>query len=153
MRRALLLSTALLLTACGGGDSDEDPKQAYVEKASAVCEEAVTEFEALTVPTAPDGFAPYADQVVGILEKTEAELSALVPPEGDRAQLEQKALQPLSEVVEEGKAYAERVREAGADQGKLLTLLSERPSTKDIDQEFLRSYGLEPCADAVAAAG
>lgn len=151
MRRALLLSTALLLAACGGGGEDE--KQVYVDRASTICDEAVTEFEALTVPTTPEGFAPYADQLVGILEKTEAELSSLEAPEQDRAQLEQKALQPLSRLVEEGKAYAERVREAGGDQSKLLTLLSERPSTQDIDQEFLRSYGLEPCADAVAAAG
>lgn len=151
MRRALLLSTALLLAACGGGGEDE--KQAYVEQASSVCADAVTEFEALTVPTTPEGFAPYADQVVGILETTEAELSALAPPEDDRAELEQKALTPLAALVEEGKAYAERVRAAGADQGQLLTLLSERPTTEDIDREFLSSYGLQPCADAVAAAG
>jgi hypothetical protein len=151
MRRALLLSTALLLAACGGGGEDE--KQAYVEQASAICEEAVTEFEAVTPPSTPEGFAPYADQIVGILEKTEADLSALDPPADDRAELEQKALQPLGELVEEGKAYAERVREAGTDQSQLLALLSERPTAEDIDQEFLRSYGLEPCADAVAAAG
>jgi Tfp pilus assembly protein PilP len=150
MRRALLLSTALLLTACGGG---EDEKQAYVEQASAICEEAVTEFEGLTLPSTPEGFAPYADSVVAVLEKTEAELSALEPPTDDRAELEDKALDPLSRLVEEGKDYAEQVRAAGADQGKLLTLLSQRPSAADIDQEFLRSYGLEPCADAVAAAG
>jgi Tfp pilus assembly protein PilP len=151
MRRALLLSTALLLTACGGGGEDE--KQAYVDQASAICEEAVTEFEAVTFPTAPDGFAPYADQVVAILEKTQADLAALEPPADDRAELEQKALRPLGELVEEGRAFAEQVRAAGADQGKLLTLLSERPTPEGIDQEFLRSYGLEPCADAVAAAG
>jgi hypothetical protein len=150
MRRALLLSTVLLLTACGGG---EDEKQAYVDRASTICEEAVTEFEAVSTPTTPDGFAPYADQVVAILEKTEADLSALEPPADDRPELEQKALQPLGDLVEEGKAFAERVRAAGSDQGQLLALLSERPTAEDIDQEFLRSYGLEPCADAVAAAG
>jgi Tfp pilus assembly protein PilP len=151
MRRALLLSTALFLAACGGGGEDE--KQAYVEQASAICEEAVTEFEGLTLPSTPEGFAPYADSVVAVLEKTEAELSALTPPADDRAELEDKALEPLSRLVEEGKDYAQQVRAAGADQGKLLTLLSQRPSAADIDQEFLRSYGLEPCADAVAAAG
>ena len=150
MRRALLLSTALLLTACGGGD---DAKAAYVEDATAICEEAKTEFEALKVPTSPEGFAPYADQVVGIVEKAEAELGTLMPPEDDRAELQDRVLDPLNDLVAEGRTYAEQVRDAGQDQAKLLTLLSKRPSAADIDTEYLRSYGLEECADAIEAAG
>lgn len=150
MRRALLLSTALLLTACGGGD---DARAAYVEDATAVCEEAKTEFEALTVPTSPEGFAPYADQVVGIVEKAAAELGTLMAPEEDRAELQERVLDPLGGLVEEGRTYAEQVRAAGEDQAKLLSLLSQRPSAADVDTEFLRSYGLEECADAVEAAG
>lgn len=150
MRRALLLSTTLLLAACGGG---EDARAAYVEDATAICEEAKTEFEALTVPTSPDGFAPYADQVVGIVEKAEAELGTLMPPEDDRAALQERVLDPLAGLVKEGRAYAEQVRAAGDDQAKLLSLLSKRPSAADIDTEYLRSYGLEECADAIEAAG
>jgi hypothetical protein len=150
MRRALLLSTVLLLGACGGGD---DEKAAYLEDAAAVCENAVEEFEALTVPTTPDGFAPYADSLVGVLEEAHDELTALSPPADDRAELEQKALDPLEELVAEGKDYAAQVRDAGADQAKLLALLAERPTTEGIDTDFLRSYGLPTCAEAVEQAG
>ena len=150
MRRALLLSTVLLLAACGGG---EDEKAAYVESASGVCSGAVKEFEGLKVPTTPDGFAPYAEELVGILEAAQQELAGLTPPEDDQAELEDKVLEPFAALVQEGKAYAAEVRKAGTDQSKLLTLLSQRPTAKDIDTEYLRSYGLESCAEAVERAG
>lgn len=150
MRRALLLSTTLLLTACGGGD---DAKAAYVERAQSVCERAQADFEALTVPTTPAGFAPYADQLVAVVEDAQTELEALTPPEGDRKELQDRVLTPFAELVDEGKAFAEKVRAAGTDQGKLLPLLSQRPTTDGIDTEYLRSYGLKTCADAIEAAG
>ena len=151
MRRALLLLPLLLLPACG--DDGEDAKAAYVTEASEVCQSAVEEFEALSVPTTPDGFAPYADSLVGIIEDAHHELAALTPPEEDRAQLEERALDPLEELVAEGKTYAERVKDAGADQGQLLTLLSQRPKVDGIDVGYLRSYGLDSCAEAVEKAG
>ena len=149
MRRALLLSTALLLAACGG----EDEKATYVEQANAVCEDARAEFEALKVPTTPEGFAPYAEQLVAVVEKAQTELEALTPPADDREELESRVLRPLDGLVDEGKQYVEQVREAGADQSKLLALLSKRPSAADIDTEFLREYGAGTCADAIEAAG
>lgn len=154
MRRALLLLPFLLLPACSGNDGGgEDVKATYVAEAQQVCEDAVEEFEALTVPTTPEGFAPYADALVGIVEKTHHELAALTPPEEDRARLEERALDPLEALVAEGKAYAEQVRAAGADQAELLTLLSQRPKVDGIDVGYLRSYGLSSCAEAVEKAG
>lgn len=150
MRHALVLSGLLLVTACGGGD---DAKAAYVEQASAVCSDAQADFEALTVPTTPEGFAPYADQLVEVVAGAEGELSGLTPPEEDAAELEAKVLGPLAALVEEGQNYAEQVRAAGDDQTKLLSLLSKRPSVQGIDTEYLRSYGLEVCADALEGAG
>ena len=150
MRRVLLLSTALLLAACGGGG---DEKAAYVEQANAVCEDARAEFEALTVPTTPDGFAPYAEQLVGVVEKAQTELEALTPPADDRQELEERVLTPLEDLVDEGKQYVEQVREAGGDQSKLLALLSKRPTPEDIDTDYLREYGADACADALEAAG
>lgn len=150
MRRALLLSTALLLAACGGGD---DEKAAYVEQANAVCEDARAEFEALTVPTTPDGFAPYAEQLVEVVEKAQTELNGLTPPADDRQELEERVLTPFAGLVDEGKEFAEQVRAADGDQAKLLSLLSKRPSADDIDTDYLREYGAETCADAIEAAG
>lgn len=151
MRRALLLLPLLLLPACG--DDSEDVKAAYVSDATAVCDTAVEEFEALSTPSTPDGFAPYADSVVGIIEKAHSDLTALTPPEGDRAQLEERALDPLGELVTKGKGFADDVRAAGADQAKLLALLPERPTGSSIDVEYLREYGLDSCAEAVGKAG
>lgn len=150
MRAALLVSSVLLLAACGGG---EDEKAAYVDSASAVCSNAAQEFEGLTVPTTPEGFAPYAEQLVGILEDAHHELAALTPPEDDRAELEEKVLTPLEDLVGEGNDYVDQVRDAGTDQAKLLALLSERPTAAEIDVDFLRDYGLTSCAEAVEQAG
>lgn len=150
MRRALLLLPFLLLPACGDG---EDVKAAYVADATTVCDEAVADFEALTTPSTPEGFALYADELVGIIATAHEQLTALTPPEDDRAQLQERALDPLGKLVTEGEAYAEEVRAAGADQSKLLALLSTRPSGKSIDVEYLREYGLESCAEAVEKAG
>ena len=154
-RAALLLLPLLLLPACGGDDGGdgEDLKAAYVSDATEVCEGAVEEFEALETPTTPEGFAPYADALVGILEGAHHELASLTPPEADQARLQEKVVDPLEKLVTEGKAYAAQVRAAGADQAKLLTLLSERPTGKTIDVGYLRSYGLSACAEAVEKAG
>lgn len=154
MRRALVLLPLLLLPACGGGDDGgEDVKAAFVADATAVCEGAVEDFEALVTPTTPEGFAPYADSLVGILEDAHRELASLTAPEADKARLDEKVVDPLETLVAEGKAYAASVRAAGVDQAKLLTLLSERPTTDTIDVGYLRSYGLSACAEAVEKAG
>ena len=146
-----LLLSALLLTACGG--DDVDPKVAYVEQATGVCDEAQRAFEALATPTTPEGFAPYADELVGILETAQTELSGLTPPPEDEAELKSKVLDPFAEVVEQGKAFAGDVEAAGTDQAALLALISQRPSAAAVDTEYLRTYGLPTCADAIEQAG
>ena len=153
MRRARLLSTgllstALLLTACGGGG--DDAKAEYVKDASAVCERASAEFEALKVPTTPAGFAPYADEVVAIAEQAQRDLSELTLPSDDRKDLETKVLEPYADVVEEARQFAKKVRAAGEDQSKLLPLLGQVPDSGEVDLEYLRSYGLDACADVIA---
>lgn len=150
MRRALLLTGLALLTACGGGN---DAKAAYVERAEAVCERAQQDVEALTPPTTGAGFAPYAEQLVAIVEQAQQDLAALTPPEDDRAELQERVLTPLAEVVDQGREFAAKVRAAGSNQLQLLPLLSQRPTTDAIDTDFLRDYGLDTCAEAVEAAG
>lgn len=155
MRRVLLLLPLLLVPACsgGGGGEEADPKAAFVRDASVVCERASGEFEALTTPTAPAGFAPFVRDTVAVVEKAQLDLEELTRPPDDAAELDRKVLEPLAALVEEGKAYAVRVEAAGTDQAKLLPLLSQRPTGKAIDRDYLRSYGLGVCADAVDQAG
>ena len=150
MRSRLLLpalsTTVLVLAACGGG---EDEKAEYVEQASAVCSEAKAQLDAEQRPTAADGFAPFVQRVVEIAEVAEGKLLALEPPEDDKAELEQKLLDPLSAQVEQGRQYAAKVEAAGTEQAKLLPLLSQVPGTGDIDVAYVEEYGLKACTELI----
>lgn len=143
---APLVMTVLVLAACGGG---EDAKAEYVEQASAVCSDAKAQLDAEERPAAVEGFAPYVDRVVEIAEQAEGKLLALEPPEDDKAELEQKLLDPLSAQVEEGRQYAAKVEDAGTDSAKLLPLLSQIPDTGDIDLAFVEQYGLKACTELI----
>jgi hypothetical protein len=87
---------------------------------------------------------------VRIAKQAQQELAELEPPSDDRADLESKVLEPFADVVEEGEAFAEKVRAAGTDQAKLLPLLSEVPDAGNVDIEYLRSYDLDSCADVIS---
>ena len=141
------MSGLLLVAACGGGD---DEKAAYVQKANAVCERAAEESKGLKAPAAPADFAPYAEDLVEIAKRAQADLEQLEPPADDRAELEDRVLEPFAAVVREGEAFAEKVRAAGDDQAKLLPLLGEVPDAGEVDLEYLRDYGLETCADVIS---
>jgi len=142
-----VLAAVLLLPACG---DDGDAKAEYVKAATAVCDKAAQESEALKPPAAAADFAPYADGIVRIAEQAQRELSELEPPSEDREELERRVLEPFADVVEEGKAFAAKVRAAGEDQAKLLPLLGEVPDAGDVDLDYLRSYGLGSCADVIS---
>ncbi len=147
MRRGLLLTTVLLLAACGGGD---DAKATFVADAKAVCERAQADTDTLKSPATPAEFAPYADAVVQIAKQAQEDLSTLELPEADAEDLESKVLEPFGDVVAEGEAFAVKVKAAGDDQAKLLPLLGQVPDAGEVDLEYLRSYGLGTCADAIS---
>ena len=144
----------LVLPACSGGGGDEvDPREAFVERASAICSEADEQFHALPQPTTPEQFGPFVEQTVTIAEQAQADLDELTLPEEDRAELESKVFTPFAALVDDGRQFAEQVAAAGTDQSKLLPLLSQRPTSADIDLEYLASYGLPTCADAISQIG
>ena len=148
-RHALLLPVLLLPLAACGGDASADLKPAYLSDAQAACDRASTSFAGLQTPTAPAEFAPFVNQTLAIAETAQSELAALTPPEADRAELDSKVLDPFATLVEKAKGYAAQVEAAGTEQAALLPLLAQRPSADAIDLEFLRSYGLASCAEAI----
>ena len=107
MRSALVLAAVVLLSGCGGGGDD---KEAYVQDASAICQKAAAEKAELKAPAAPADFAPYAEGLVQIADRAQADLAELEPPSEDRAELEEKVLDPFADVVNEGHAFADKVR-------------------------------------------
>ncbi len=154
---ALALALALAACSSGGGDEREaepvDPKDAYVTAASEICSSADEDFAALAPPTTPESFGPFVQQTIGIADRAQSQLAALTPPEQDRADLQSKVLTPFAALVSQGKAWSAQVSAAGADQAALLSLLGRRPTSAGIDKQYLRSYGLQTCADAIARVG
>ncbi len=150
MKVSLAVLPLLLLTACGGGGGGDDPKAAYVAQATKVCEVAKTDADALPRPTGATDLKAFVDNTVAIAKRAQGELAALTPPEPDAAELTSKVLNPYAELVTAGEAYAKKVDAAGSDQAKLLPLLAARPTPDKIDLEYLRSYGLGVCADAIS---
>ena len=147
----LLLPVLVLgLAACGSDEpSGPDPKAAYLEQAAAICDGAEKELGALMAPGSPAGFGPYAEATVAIAEKAQKELAALILLEKDRAALQAKAFVGKAFL---GKAFVGKVKAAGSDQAQLPPLLSQVSQvsqTDGIDKDYLRSYGLGGCADAI----
>ena len=159
MRRLapVLALTLLPLVGCssddgGGGDSGpslEDRRETFVDAAEQVCTDANAEVTAIPAPTSVDTVAPYAEQVVAVLQRTVDEVAALEPPEEDQAELQEKVLGPLESDVGVAEQYAADVTAAAEanDQAGLLRLVQELPQTS-ADVEFMREYGLVECAKA-----
>jgi hypothetical protein len=148
-RSRLVLPAALLLVLPACGDDGED-REAYVAQANTVCQEALDIHATLAQPTAPGQVAPYVESLVRLARTTSERLSALTPPEDDREEVERRVLDPLAQQVEEGEAFAARVRAAGDDGAQLGALLADIPGLGDIDVQFARDYGMDTCADAAA---
>ncbi len=157
--RSLVLTLPLLLVlpACSGGEdgqSLEDRRAAYVEQAEEVCIASNEQVQELGTPTSIAEIPAAADQAVEIVRSTVDEITALEPPEEDRAEVTEKVLEPLADDVGRAETYAEEVRAAadGGDSATLLGLVSQVPSTT-ADVAFMRDYGLVECAKAAELAG
>ena len=152
MRRLAAALPLLLVAACsgGGGDDLEERRNAYLDRAEAVCERTNADIDALGTPAGVEQVPEFADKAVAIVQRTVEELSAVEPPEEDRAEVEQKVLEPLADDVETAEQYAEQVKAAAAanDQAGLLRLLQESPQTT-ADVAFMRDYGYVECVEAV----
>lgn len=153
MRRLLLVLPLVLgVPACSDDGAGQTPapdqREEFVAAAERICSDANDEVAAVATPTTVDTVAPYAEQVVGVLDRTVAELSALELPEDD-AELTEKVLDPLRADALTARDYAAQVRAAAdaGDSAALLDLVAALPNTT-ADLAFMRSYGLTQCAAA-----
>lgn len=152
MRRALVVLALLVTPACGGGGGggDADAKQAYLEKAEAICTRANEAQAAEPSPNDAKSIAVYVRRLVTLAGDAAAELAALEPPEDDAAELDAKVVRPLQEQLAVARDYAKQVEDAAAsgDSAAVLTLLGSAPTETKADLEFMREYGFTACVEA-----
>lgn len=153
MKRLALLLLLATLTGCGGsstGGSGKVDKAAYIGKAEVICTAAVAKQKALKAPASVDALAPYVNDVVGVAVQATKDLSALTPPAGDRAALQEKFLGPLEAQARDAERYAADVTAASKqnDQAALGRLALSPPTKPKADLDYLRKYGFTSCVDA-----
>ena len=158
MKRALLVLPVLVLVGCGGGGGEPGPdaapggpdlKAAYVAEATEICQAAKTKADALVTPTTAEAFPPFVAQSVALVTGAQTDLAALTPPPAATDQLRRRVLDPFAVLAGKATAYGAEVKAAGADQAKLLPLLTQAPKPEGIDLAYLRQYGLGVCADVI----
>ena len=156
VKRALLVLPMLVLVGCGGDEPapaaaprGPDLKAAYVAEATELCQAAKTKADALVTPTTAELFPPFVARSVALVTGAQTDLAALAPPPGDADQLRRRVLDPFAVLAEKATAYGAAIKAAGADQAKLLPLLTQAPKPDGIDLAYLRQYGLGVCADVI----
>ena len=156
MKRVLVLVSLLSLTACGSGDDNTlSAKDDYLIKAEAVCAKANSDQKALKTPTGSGELSAYVDAVVKVAETSTTALSALTPPDKDKAALQEHVLGPLQGQLVKAKAYADAVRKATKDNDNiaLIKLFGDPPTKTVADLAWMRSYGFRECVDAADTSG
>jgi hypothetical protein len=158
MKRALLLVLVVtsLAAGCAGGDGgggDDEPsaKQAYLNKAEAVCARVNTEIDQAKKqqPTSADAIPPYVKKLIDLARTNVQELSALTSPPDDAADLKAKVLDPLTEQLKIGDAYSAKVDAAAkAKDPILLQLITNPPTETKADLAFMKAYGFKACVTA-----
>lgn len=150
MTRALLLLPLLLLPTACGGSGDDGAKAAYLEKAEAVCANAVAARAAVGTPASTKEIPAFVRKVVTVASDTSAELNAIDPPEGDAAEVDAKLLAPLRDQVQKGQAFATLVERTAAkgDDAAVLKVLGQAPLKPEADLDWMRSYGFVQCVKA-----
>ena len=150
-KRATLLpalaGAALMLGACGGGDSGGDRLSSaeYTKQATAICTSSEKKTNALKEPTKPEEVKAFLQQGIDITQENLDKFKALNPPENlqdehDAAvKAEQQALDKLQQITDDLKGEAADAATVQKAQPEL-----ERIS-KDVDAK-LKAAGLSKCA-------
>ena len=154
VRRSLVLPVLLVVvTACSDGGDDgptePDPRAAYVEQAEQVCADANEQEAEIGTPASVTEVPAAADRALAVVRETVTEVTALEPPEADRADLQAKVLDPLRADLTAAEQYVAQLKAAASanDGAALLRLVQDRPQTT-ADLAYMREYGFVECVKA-----
>lgn len=159
MKRLVALLPLALLVACSGSDKDLIAagltKAEYVAKAEAICTKANADVKAQTLPTSPQALPAYVEKLLAIADRATRDVTALEPPEADKADLQAKVLTPLQGQITEGRAYLAKIKVAVStnDQAELGRLIASPPASSKADLEWMRGYGFKACVESADTKG
>lgn len=147
---AFLITTAMALGACGGGDEPRLTKARFIEQGSAICGESSARIDSAAenafqepgkIPAANEITEFASNTVAPTIENEVERLSELRPPEDDEERIE--------DILEAGRDGVDRVRQDPT------VILSSNDDGFGRYQELSEAYGLENCGgggDATRAA-
>src|SRR5918996_3037868 len=156
----LVVSAALVLSACGGDDSPEQPiiiptdttatggsldKTDFIEEADAICEEAngaIAEYV-----EAGEGFSA-AGEIADLRQGVVASITDLGPPDDDRATLD-SFLAGMEAQVEAG----EKIALANERQSDTAQFETELDNAQAETLTAAETYGFETCGQEASATG
>ncbi|HEV2070852.1 MAG TPA: hypothetical protein VGR26_13760 [Acidimicrobiales bacterium] len=137
---AFLITAALALGACGGGDEPRLTKARFIERGSAICGEGNARIESAAqtafdepgkIPTAEEITEFATNTVAPTIEKEVERLSELRPPEDDEERIE--------DMLQAGRDGVDQVRQDPT------VILSSNDDGFGRYQELSQAYGLENC--------
>jgi hypothetical protein len=143
--RAIAAVAALLAFAagCGGGAGKQLSRDAYVEKADAICREVVRKERALPVPSSIAEIPGYVDGALPIIDGAVKDLRSLRPPKD----MEDEVNEWLKQTVET-RSKLEGLRSAaqGGDADKVRAVSAKVTAMNERRDALARSIGLTDCA-------
>lgn len=144
MRRAALLAGVLALAACGGGGGTRLSRDAYIEKADAVCTKVAAQQKALGAPATLDEIPPYVDKAIPILDAGVKELRDLRPPKEMEDGIDQ-----WLKTTDETRDVLKRLKQAAANGDAVAARTAGVEGTKVDDRRdaIARRIGLTACAN------
>jgi hypothetical protein len=149
MRRGLALAVAAvagLLAACGGGGGTDTTVSAaeFRRQADAICAKYQNQLNALGTPSSLADLKDYVNKAVPIIEKGNAELQALEPPE-ELAATWNRALELNRQQLDIVRDLQDAVE--AEDEAKMQDLLEQAQAANEESDKLARQLGLRECGE------
>jgi hypothetical protein len=153
MRHGVVLvfvtALAALLAACGGGGGTDTTLSAaeFRQQADAICAKYQDQLNALGTPSSLAGLKDYVNKAVPIIEKGNAELQALEPPE-ELAGTWNRAMELNQQQLDIVRDLQQAVE--SEDQAKMQDLLQQADAANAESDKLAQQLGLQECGKETA---